>query len=210
MLKSRKRRKIMNVMFNISYGLYILTAKSEKANGCVINALSQVTSTPNRVMIAVNKDHFTTKQILKTKKFNVSILSEEANFDLIKCFGFASGKDTDKFGGFYSYDMAENGIPYITEGTNSYISAEVVEVRDLGTHYEFLADVTKEVFLNSTPSITYAYYQANIKPKNSTQNKKVVYICSVCGYVYEGDPLPEDFVCPLCLHDATYFVRSEV
>ena len=197
----------MNVMFNISYGLYILSAKTEKANGCVINALSQVTSTPNRIMIAINKNNFTTSQILKTKKFNVSILNEEANFDLIKRFGFASGKDTDKFEDFNGYKTAENGIPYITEGTNSYISAEVVEVRDLGTHYEFLADVTKEVSLNEIPSITYAYYQKNIKPK-VTQKKKVVYICSVCGYVYEGDPLPEDFVCPLCLHDATYFVKS--
>ena len=199
----------MNVMFNISYGLYILSAKTEKANGCVINALSQVTSTPNRIMIAINKNNFTTSQILKTKKFNVSILNEEANFDLIKRFGFASGKDTDKFEDFNGYKTAENGIPYITEGTNSYISAEVVEVRDLGTHYEFLADVTKEVSLNDIPSITYAYYQKNIKPK-VTQKKKVVYICSVCGYVYEGDPLPEDFVCPLCLHDATYFVKSEI
>ena len=196
-------------MFNISYGLYILSAKTEKANGCVINALSQVTSTPNRIMIAINKNNFTTSQILKTKKFNVSILNEEANFDLIKRFGFASGKDTDKFEDFIGYKTAENGIPYITEGTNSYISAEVVEVRDLGTHYEFLADVTKEVSLNEIPSITYAYYQKNIKPK-VTQKKKVVYICSVCGYVYEGDPLPEDFVCPLCLHDATYFVKSEI
>ena len=199
----------MNVMFNISYGLYILSAKTEKANGCVINALSQVTSTPNRIMIAINKNNFTTSQILKTKKFNVSILNEEANFDLIKRFGFASGKDTDKFEDFNGYKTAKNGIPYITEGTNSYISAEVVEVRDLGTHYEFLADVTKEVSLNEIPSITYAYYQKNIKPK-VTQKKKVVYICSVCGYVYEGDPLPEDFVCPLCLHDATYFVKSEI
>lgn len=199
----------MNVMFNISYGLYIPSAKTEKANGCVINALSQVTSTPNRIMIAINKNNFTTSQILKTKKFNVSILNEEANFDLIKRFGFASGKDTDKFEDFNGYKTAENGIPYITEGTNSYISAEVVEVRDLGTHYEFLADVTKEVSLNEIPSITYAYYQKNIKPK-VTQKKKVVYICSVCGYVYEGDPLPEDFVCPLCLHDATYFVKSEI
>ena len=199
----------MNVMFNISYGLYILTAKTEKFNGCVINALSQVTSTPNRIMIAINKDNFTTKQILKTKKFNVSILNEDADFDLIKRFGFASGEKVDKFNNFSSYKIAENGIPYITQGTNSYISAEVVEVRDLGTHYEFLADVTMEVSLNTVPSITYAYYQANIKPKAPSSQKKIVYICSVCGYVYEGDPLPEDFVCPWCLHDAKYFVKSE-
>lgn len=200
----------MNAMFNISYGLYILTSKDEKMNGCVINALSQVTSTPNRIMIAINKNNYTTEQILKTKKFNVSILNEEANFELIKRFGFSSGKDTNKFEDFQNYEIAENEIPYITQGVNSYISATVVDVRDLGTHYEFLADVDKEEVLNNIPSITYAYYQSNIKPKISSQQKKVVYICSVCGYVYEGDPLPEDFVCPLCWHDARYFVKSEI
>lgn len=199
----------MNVMFNISYGLYILTAKTEKSNGCVINALSQVTSTPNRIIIAINKNNFTTEQILKTKKFNVSILNEEANFDLIKRFGFTSGKNINKFEDFSDYKIAENEIPFITQGTNSYISAEVLEVRDLGTHYEFLADVTKEVSLNDIPSITYSYYQSNIKPKQANSNKKVVYVCSVCGYVYEGDPLPEDFICPICKHDAKYFIKSE-
>lgn len=199
----------MNVMFNISYGLYILTAKTDKANGCVINALSQVTSTPNRIMIAVNKDNFTAGQILETKKFNISILDEEADFELIKRFGFASGKNTNKFDDFSDCEIAKNGIPYITKVTNSYISAEVVEIIDLGTHYEFLAEVTEEVSLNDVPSITYAYYQENIKPKTASSQKKVVYICSVCGYVYEGDLLPKDFVCPWCLHDATYFVKKE-
>ena len=199
----------MNVMFNISYGLYILTAKTDKANGCVINALSQVTSTPNRIMIAVNKDNFTAGHILETKKFNISILDEEADFELIKRFGFASGKNTNKFDDFSDYEIAKNGIPYIAKGTNSYISAEVVEIIDLGTHYEFLAEVTEEVSLNDVPSITYAYYQENIKPKTASPQKKVVYICSVCGYVYEGDSLPKDFVCPWCLHDAAYFVKKE-
>lgn len=199
----------MNVMFNISYGLYILTAKTEKLNGCVINVLSQVTSTPNRIIIAINKNNFTTEQILKTKKFNVSILNEETNFDLIKRFGFTSGKNINKFEDFSDYKIAENEIPFITQGTNSYISAEVLEVRDLGSHYEFLADVTKEVSLNDISSITYSYYQSNIKPKQANSNKKVVYVCSVCGYVYEGDPLPEDFICPICKHDAKYFIKSE-
>ncbi len=200
----------MNVMFNISYGLYILTAKTDKINGCVINALSQVTSTPNRIMIAVNKNNFTTQQILNTHKFNVSILNEETDFDLIKRFGFSSGKDTNKFNNFSAYKIAENGIPYITKGTNSYISAEVVEIHDLDTHYEFIAEIRAEVSLNDIPSITYSYYQTNIKPKLSKSKKKVVYVCSVCGYVYEGDYLPKDFICPLCKHDATYFVKSEI
>lgn len=200
----------MNVMFNISYGLYILTAKTDKLNGCVINALSQVTSSPNRIMVAVNKNNFTAKQILKTKKFNVSILNKDTTFDLIKRFGLASGENTDKFEDSSDYELAKNGLPYITKGVNSYLSAEVVDVRDLGTHYEFLADVTAEVVLNDTPSITYSYYQENIKPKTTITNKKVVYICSICGYVYENDPLPEDFICPLCHHDASFFVKSEI
>ena len=200
----------MNVMFNISYGLYILTAKTDKLNGCVINALTQVTSTPNKIMISVNKNNFTTEQILKTKKFNISILNEDVTFDLIKRFGFASGRDTNKFADFTDYKIAENGIPYITKSTNSYLSAEVINTRDLGTHYEFLAEVAKEVSLNNLPSITYAYYQANIKPKTTQTQTKVVYICSICGYVYEGNLLPEDFICPWCQHDATFFVKNEI
>lgn len=200
----------MNVMFNISYGLYILTTKNRKLNGCVINALSQVTSSPNRIMIAVNKNNLTTEHILKTKKFNVSILNKDAKFDLIKRFGFSSGRDLNKFDNFSDFAIAKNGIPYISKGANSYISAKVVEIRDLGTHYEFLAEVTAEVSLNDIPSITYAYYQSKIKPKMSTKKKKVVYICSVCGYIYEGDVLPKDFVCPLCDHDASYFIKKEV
>lgn len=200
----------MNVMFNISYGLYILTAKTDKLNGCVINALTQVTSTPNKIMISVNKNNFTTEQILKTKKFNISILNEDVTFDLIKRFGFASGRDTNKFEDFTDYKIAENEIPYITQGTNSYLSAEVINTRDLGTHYEFLAEVAKEVSLNNLPSITYAYYQAKIKPKTTQTQTKVVYICSICGYVYEGDLLPEDFICPWCQHDATFFVKNEI
>lgn len=200
----------MSVMFNISYGLYILTAKNKKINGCVINALSQVTSSPNQIMIAVNKNNFTSEQILKTKKFNVSILNKDAKFDLIKRFGFASGKDVNKFDDFSDYEIAKNGIPYITKGTNSYLSAKVVEVRDLGTHYEFLAEVTAEVSLNDKPSITYAYYQSHIKPKLPKSKKKIVYVCSVCGYVYEGDKLPKDYICPLCNHDASYFERKEI
>lgn len=199
----------VKAMFNISYGVYILTAKTEKMNGCVINTLCQVTSTPNRITIAVNKNNFTTEQILKTKKFNVSILSSEANFELIKRFGFASGRDTDKFADFVGFGIAENGIAYITTGANSYISAEVVESHDLGTHIEFLADVTADVVLNSLPSITYSDYHAKIKPKPNANPKKVVYVCTVCGYVYDGDPLPDDFICPLCKHDASYFVRQE-
>ena len=195
----------MKAIYNISYGLYVLTAHDKKHNGCIINTLIQVTSTPLRVTIAVNKDNYTTSQIQKTGEFNVSMLDESTTFELIQRFGFASGKDTDKFKDFVGYAEADNGIRYITESTNSYISCKVVEQKDLGTHILFLADVTGDHVLTSTKPLTYAYYQENIKPKRETT--KICYVCSVCGYVYEGETLPEDFICPLCKHDASYFEK---
>ena len=197
----------MKAVYNISYGLYVLTAKTEKHNGCITNTLCQVTTNPNRVTVTVNKQNFTTNQILQTKEFNVSILDDSTNFELIKRFGFASGKDTDKFDGFLDWAVAENGISYITAHTNSYITCSVVEEKDLGTHIQFLADVTGDYVLGNKPSITYAYYQSNLKPR--PVSKKTVYVCSVCGYVYEGEELPNDFICPLCKHDASYFEKKE-
>ena len=197
----------MKAVYNISYGLYVLTAKTEKHNGCITNTLCQVTTNPNRVTVTVNKQNFTTNQILQTKKFNVSILDDSTNLELIKRFGFVSGKDTDKFDGFLDWAVAENGISYITSNTNSYITCSVIEEKDLGTHIQFLADVTGDYVLGSRPSITYAYYQSNFKPR--PVSKKTVYVCSVCGYVYEGEELPKDFICPLCKHDASYFEKKE-
>ena len=197
----------MKAIYNISYGLYILTASGEKDNGCVINTLIQVTSTPLRVSIAVNKNNYTTGLIQRSKKFNVSILDESTNFDLIKHFGFTSGKDTNKFENFIGCDTAPNGVKYITTNTNSYITCEVVEEKDLGTHIMFLADVTGDYVLNSNKPLTYAYYQEYIKPKQ--QAKKVCYVCNVCGYVYDGESLPEDYICPLCKHDASYFEKRD-
>ena len=199
----------MKAVYNISYGLYVLTANHGKQNGCITNTLCQVTTTPNRVTVTVNKQNFTTEQIRKSKKFNISMLDESADFEIIKHFGFQSGKDVDKFANFEGYSIAENGIAYITKQTNSYLSCEVVDEKDLGTHIQFLADVTGDFILGNKPSLTYAYYQSNIKPKPQAKNK-VVYVCKVCGYVYEEDPIPEDFVCPLCKHGAVDFERQEV
>jgi rubrerythrin len=198
----------MKAVYNISYGLYVLTAKTDKMNGCIINTLCQVTSQPNRVTISVNKQNLTTEMIRKTKKFNVSILDMSADFEIIKHFGFSSGRQTNKFENFDSFAVAENGIPYITKNVNSYITAEVVEEKDLGTHIQFLADVTGDYELGNLPSITYAYYQSNLKPK-PVAKKKTFYVCTVCGYVYEGDTLPSDFICPLCKHDASVFEKHE-
>ena len=189
-----------NVMFKISYGLYVLTAKDgEKSNGCIINTLEQVTTTPNKVTIAVNKSNYTHDMILKTGRFNASILSEKADFDTFKHFGFQSGRDVDKFSN-YPAEISENGIPYITKGTNGFISAEVISTVDLGTHTLFVANVTDGKVLSDDSSATYDYYHKHIK--EAPQKKSKGWVCKICGYVYEGDELPDDFVCPLCKHGA--------
>lgn len=194
-----------NVMFKISYGLYILTAEDgDKANGCVINTLQQVTTVPNRISITVNKENFTHDMIAATGKFNISILSERACFDTFKHFGFQSGRDIDKFDG-YPHETAANGIPYIMDGANSFLSGEVISLTDLGTHTMFIADVTDGEILSDDNSLTYDYYHKHIK-ETPQQNKKG-WVCKICGYVYEGDELPPDFVCPLCKHGAADFER---
>lgn len=194
-----------NVMFKISYGLYVLTAKDgEKSNGCIINTLEQVTTTPNKVTIAVNKSNYTHDMILKTGRFNASILSEKADFDTFKHFGFQSGRDVDKFSN-YPAEISENGIPYITKGTNGFISAEVISTVDLGTHTLFVANVTDGKVLSDDSSATYDYYHKHIK--EAPQKKSKGWVCKICGYVYEGDELPDDFICPLCKHGAADFEK---
>lgn len=192
-------------MYKLTYGLFVLTAKEgEKDNGCIVNTVSQVTTTPNRIVVAVNKNNYTHDMVVRTGVFNVSILSEKSKFDTYKHWGFQSGKDTDKAVGI-TLSRADNGVVYLTEETNAYLSAKVVSMTDLGTHTLFLADVTDGAVLSQDASVTYAYYQANIKPAPAAQAKKKGFICTVCGYIYEGDTLPEDFICPLCKHPASDF-----
>ena len=198
-------------MYNLTYGLFVLTAKDgDKDNGCIVNTVSQVTTEPNRICVAVNKLNFTHDMIRKTGEFNVSILTEGSRFDTYKHFGFQSGKDIDKFESI-EFSRAANGISYIAKETNAFLSAKVVSETDLGTHTLFLADVTDGEVLSSDPSVTYAFYQKNIKQKpgnNVTNAPKKGFICTVCGYIYEGDTLPSDFICPWCKHDASYFVPT--
>ena len=200
-----------NAMFKIGYGLYVLTAKENGSdNGCIINTVSQVTSNPNRITVAVNKANKTHDMIIASGEFNVSVLSTSATFDIFKAFGFRSGKDTDKFSDFKAVERSGNGLYYITEATNAYISAKVVNATDLGTHTLFLADVTDCEVLSDTTSVTYDYYHKNIKPKPEVKKmSKVYYRCKICGYIYEGDELPADFICPLCKHPASDFERVE-
>lgn len=192
-------------MFKLSYGLFILTASENgKDNGCIINTASQVTDNPKKITIAVNKNNYTCGMIERTKNFTVSVLSQEATFDMIKRFGFASGKDTDKFSGHNDHYRTENGTFFICEQTNAYISCTVTDMIDYGSHILFIADVTEAETLSDIPSATYQYYFDNIKPKPEAPKKKG-YVCKICGYVYEGEELPEDFVCPLCKHGAEDF-----
>jgi flavin reductase (DIM6/NTAB) family NADH-FMN oxidoreductase RutF len=196
-------------MFNLTYGLFILTAKDDsnsKDNGCIVNTVSQVTTDPNRIVVAVNKNNYTHDIIKKTGEFNVSILTEKSTFDTFKHWGFQSGKDTDKTVG-QTLKRTANGIIYIDNNeTNAVISAKVVSSTDLGTHTLFLADVTDCEVLSNAPSVTYAYYQKNIKPApQPEEQKKKGFICNICGYIYEGDTLPDDFICPWCKHPASDF-----
>jgi flavin reductase (DIM6/NTAB) family NADH-FMN oxidoreductase RutF len=193
-------------MFNLSYGLFILTAKEgDKDNGCIVNTVTQVTAEPNRIVVAVNKNNYTHDMIKRTGEFNVSILTENAKFDTFKHWGFQSGKNVNKAEGV-ELKRASNGIIYVAEQTNALISAKVVSTTDLGTHTLFLADVTDCEVLSSDPSVTYTYYQKNIKPApQPAQQKKKGFICNICGYIYEGDTLPADFICPLCKHPASDF-----
>ena len=201
----------LTAMFKIGYGLYVLTARENGFdNGCIINTVSQVTSNPNRITIAVNKANKTHDMVLATGEFNVSILANSVPFDTFKAFGFRSGKDTDKFADFKAVERSANGIFYVSANTNSYISAKVVSATDLGTHTLFLADVTDCEVLSNETSVTYDYYHKYIKPKPEVKKTaKVYYRCKICGYIYEGDELPADFICPLCKHPASDFERVE-
>lgn len=196
-------------MYHLTYGLFILTAKEgDKDNGCIVNTVSQVTTEPNRIVVAVNKKNYTHDMIVRTGVFNVSILTEQSKFDTYKHWGFQSGADVDKTEAI-TYSRAENGVIYIAEETNAYLSAKVVSATDLGTHTLFLADVTDGSVLSEGASVTYSYYQNNIKIAPAATEKKKGYICTVCGYIYEGDVLPEDFVCPWCKHPASDFKKIE-
>ena len=195
------------VLFNIGYGLYVLTAnEGEKDNGCIINTVMQVTSDPLQIAIAVNKKNYTNEMIQRTKKFNVSILSESSKFEIFKHFGFQSGRDVDKFASFYDTKRSPNGVLYITQNTNSYMSAYVKQEIDLGTHTLFIAQLVAAEILSEEATVTYTYYQNNIKPKPQKTEKKG-WRCKICGYIYEGEDLPVDFICPWCKHGAVDFER---
>ena len=204
-------------IFNISYGLFVLVARQgEKDNACIINVAQQVTSDPLQLMICVNKQNLTHDMVLRTLKFNLCPLSEEATMKPFQHFGFQSGRDVDKFAECQQELRTDNGLLYLPKFINSVISCVVTKSIDLGTHTLFIARVMEAKVLTDSPSITYNYYQQHIKPKPTgsagvppAEEGKKRWVCDVCGYVYEGDSLPADFICPWCKHPASDFKPVE-
>lgn len=189
--------------FNLQYGLYLLSTKDgEKDNVSVINTVMQITDNPKKIVIGINKSSYNCELIEKTNKFNVSVLTVKTSFDVFKQFGFVSGRDVDKTAGM-ELKRSENGIVYFDEYCNTFISAEVCEKVDCGTHMLFVADVTETEVLSNESSVTYEYYHKNIKEAPAAKAKG--YVCKICGYTYEGSELPADFVCPWCKHGADDF-----
>ena len=211
------------VFRKMSYGVYILTTMDgERPTGCTVNSIMQITSEPATVAVSVNHDNYTNGCIEKGQKFAFNILSEQSDPSLIGVFGFQSGKNADKFDGI-EWEL-KSGAPVLA-GTNGYVVCKVIDKMETATHTVFLGEVIDGALLDAeTPQMTYAYYHQVIRgksPKNAptyipeekqeepSGEKKVTYVCQVCGYVYEGDPLPEDFICPVCKQGADKFVRVE-
>ena len=196
-----------SALFKIGYGLYILTAREgKKDNGCIVNSIMQVTSEPLQIAVCVNKSNYTCEMIQRTRKFNVSVLSEEAGFDIFKNFGYQCGKNVDKFANFHDVKRSPNEVLYVTKNTNAFMSAFVQQEVDLGTHIMFIAQLVAAEVLSEKPTVTYDFYQKNIKPKPETTSVKG-WRCKICGYIYESENLPSDFICPICKHGAVDFEK---
>lgn len=195
--------------FQLTYGLYVVAAKSEqKMNGCIINTVTQVTDDPKQVIIAVNKKNLTCELIQKSGSASISVLSETAPFSLFQHFGFQSGRDVDKFVGL-PFAMTKQELPYLTQHTNAYFDCKVVNSYDLGTHMMFLTSVSDAEIISNEKAMSYSYYHEAVKPQStpaSTSGTKG-WRCTVCGYVYEGEELPPDFICPWCKHGAADFEK---
>ncbi len=191
-------------LFNIGYGLYVVTSNDGKRdNGLIVNTVTQVTNSPNRIAVTINKDNYSHHVIKQTGKMNVNCLSKDAPFSVIENFGFKSGRTTDKFENTEPL-RSDNGLAFLPRYINSFMSLKVEQYVDLGTHGMFICSVTEARVISDAETMTYSYYQSNVKPKPDTEGKKG-FVCKVCGYVYEGDVLPDDFICPLCKHGAADF-----
>ena len=200
----RANKNDLTALFKLGYGLYVVTSNDgEKDNGLIVNTVTQLTDNPNRVAVNINKENYSHHIIKKTGVMNVNVLSVDAPFALFENFGFQSGRQADKFAHWKTY-RADNGLPFLAQYINAFLSLQVEQYVDLGTHGMFICTVTEARVISDKPTMTYAYYQENVKPKPQTEGKKG-FVCKICGYIYEGDTLPDDFVCPLCKHGAADF-----
>ncbi len=195
----------LTALFNIGYGLYVVTSNDgKKDNGLIVNTVTQVTNTPNRIAVTINKQNYSHHIIKQTGVMNVNCLSVEAPFKVFENFGFQSGRNVDKFANCENILRSDNGLVFLPKYINSFMSLKVEDYVDLDTHGMFICSVTEARVLSDKETMTYTYYQKNVKPKPETEGKKG-WVCKVCGYVYEGDELPDDIVCPLCKHGAADF-----
>ncbi len=194
----------LTALFNIGYGLYVVTSNDgKKDNGLIVNTVTQVTNTPNRIAVTISKENYSHHIIKQTGKMNINCLTVEAPFKVFEAFGFRSGRNVDKFADCQPL-RSDNGLVFLPRYINSFMSLEVESYVDLDTHGMFICSVSEARVLSDKETMTYSYYHANVKPKPQTDGKKG-YVCKICGYVYEGDTLPEDFICPLCKHGAADF-----
>ena len=194
----------LSALFNIGYGLYVVTSNDgKKDNGLIVNTVTQVTNTPNRIAVTINKENYSHHIIKQTGKMNINCLTVEAPFKVFEAFGFVSGRNVDKFANCEPL-RSDNGLVFLPRYINSFMSLKVEQYVDLDTHGMFICSVTEARVMSDKETMTYTYYQNNVKPKPEVEGKKG-YVCKVCGYVYEGDELPEDFICPLCKHGASDF-----
>ena len=194
----------MTALFRIGYGLYVVTSNDgKKDNGLIVNTVTQLTDTPNRIAVNINKANYSHHVIKQTGVLNVNCLSVDAPFSVFQQFGFQTGRSVDKFAGQKVY-RSDNGLVFLDKYINAFMSLKVEQYVDLGTHGMFICSVTEARVMNDLDTMTYTYYQKNVKPKPETDGKKG-FVCKVCGYIYEGDELPDDFICPLCIHGAADF-----
>ena len=201
---STANKNDLTALFNIGYGLYVVTSNDgKKDNGLIVNTVTQVTNTPNRIAVTINKENYSHHVIKQTGKMNINCLTEEAPFQVFETFGFVSGRNVDKFADSEPL-RSDNGLAFLPRYINSFMSLKVEQYIDLDTHGMFICSVTEARVISDKPSMTYTYYHENVKPRPNTKGKNG-YVCTICGYVYEGEDLPEDFICPLCKHGASDF-----
>ncbi len=206
--ESTANKNDMTALFHIGYGLYVITSNDgKKDNGLIVNTVTQVTNTPNRIAVTINKENYSHHVIKQTGKMNINCLTTDAPFTVFEKFGFTSGRNVDKFADCEPL-RSDNGLVFLPRYINAFLSLQVEQYVDLDTHGMFICAVTEARVLSDKETMTYTYYQNNVKPKPQTEGKKG-YVCKICGYIYEGDTLPDDYICPLCKHGASDFEPIE-